>query len=48
MSEIENSGIKVLKNCLNKEIKEIFVTGYSEIRENYNYFSPMLWWYYII
>lgn len=47
MSETENPDIRVLKSCLNKEIEEIFVTGYSEIKEGYNYFEPMLWWYYI-
>lgn len=45
MIKTENSDIKLLETCLNKEIEEIFVTGYSEIREDYNYFSPMLWWY---
>lgn len=48
MSEIRNrESIHSLKNCLTKEIKEIYVTGYSEIRNGFNFFSSMNWWYYI-
>jgi len=47
--EIENKTemINVLKQCLNKEIRGIYVTGYSEVKEDYNLFSTMDWWYYI-
>jgi hypothetical protein len=45
MSELENPEIKLLKSCLNREIEEIFVTEYSEIREDYNYFSSMSFYY---
>lgn len=48
MSEDENQPtINILNNCLNKEIKEIYVTGYSEIRNKFNFFSTIDWWYYI-
>lgn len=39
--------IEILKTCLNKKIEDIYVTGWTEIRENYSYFSTMDWWYYI-
>ena len=45
MIELENAEIELLKNCLDKEIEEIFVTGYSEIRESCNYFSSMDFYY---
>ena len=37
----------VLNKCLNKTIKDIYVTGYSEVRDGYNLFSTMNWWYYL-
>lgn len=39
--------LEILKTRLNKDIKDIYVTGWTEIRENYHYFSTMDWWYYI-
>lgn len=39
--------LEILKICLNQEIKEIYVTGWTEIREKYHYFSTMDWWYQI-
>ena len=38
---------ELLKDCINKKVKDIYVTGYSEVRSNFNFFSPTLWWYYI-
>lgn len=47
-NRIKNTqSLEILKTCLNKEIKEIYVTGWTEIREKYHYFSTMDWWYYI-
>ena len=45
MNEFESQEIELLKSCLDTEIEDIFVTGYSEIRENYNYFSSMSFYY---
>jgi hypothetical protein len=42
-----NQSIEILKSCLNREIKDIYVTGWTEAREKYHYFSAMHWWYYI-
>src|SRR5690242_2603728 len=39
--------INILENCINKRVKDIYVTGYSEVRDDFNFFSAMLWWYYI-
>ncbi len=48
MNEDRNrKSIKILKNCLNKELKNIYVTGYSEVKDEFNFFSPMNWWYYL-
>lgn len=45
MSEQKNQEMELLRSCLNEEIEEIFVTGYSEIRKGYNYFSSMDFYY---
>lgn len=48
ISKLENKqSIEILQSCLNKTIEDIFVTGWTEVRENYNYFSTMGWWYYV-
>jgi len=39
--------IEILKGRLNKEIREIYVTGFSEVRSDFNFFSTMDWWYYV-
>lgn len=39
--------VNVLKKCLNEEIKGIFVTGFSEVKDYYNLFFTMDWWFYI-
>jgi hypothetical protein len=46
-SENKTEIVDILNKCLNKEIKEVYVTGYSEIRDGYNFFSTMNWWYYL-
>ena len=39
--------IKILKDFINKETKEIYLTGWSDVGKNFNTFHAMLWWYYI-
>lgn len=39
--------INLLKEYINRKVKDIYVTGYSERRIAYNFFSTMNWWYYI-
>jgi hypothetical protein len=39
--------LSILESYINKDIKDIYVTGYSEIKTNFNFFSAMLWWHYI-
>jgi hypothetical protein len=39
--------LTVLKACLHRAIKDIYVTGYSEDRGGFYVFSAMPWWYYI-
>lgn len=44
----ENSDtVNLLKNCINQNIKDVYVTGYSELRDGFNFFSPMWWWYFV-
>ncbi len=48
ISKVENKqSIEILTSCLNKSIKDIYVTGWTEVRENYNCFSTMDWWCYV-
>lgn len=37
----------LLEKYLNRKVKDIYVTGYSEKRNNCFYFSTMNWWFYI-
>lgn len=47
MNTEKKSTIEILNNCINAKIKNIYVTGYSEVRNDFNFFSPMFWWYYL-
>lgn len=38
---------EVLKQSLNKNVKDIFVTGVCEVKNDYSFFTALLWWYYI-
>lgn len=47
--EIENN-IKTedfLNRCLDKKVKEIYVTGWTEIKDGINFFDPMRFFYYL-
>ncbi len=36
-----------LKRCVNQKVKEIYVTGWTKIKDGINFFNPMPWYYYI-
>lgn len=36
-----------LNRCLNKKVKEIYITGWTEIKNGINFFHPFLKYYYI-
>ena len=38
----------MLEKLLNLQIEDIVITGYTESKNNYYYFSPMNWWTYLI
>ena len=36
-----------LKQCINKNVKDIYVTGVAGVKNDYNFFTTLQWWYYI-
>jgi len=37
----------LLRNCLNKTANELYVTGFSEKKEEYFLYTEMNWWYFL-